>query len=232
MSTITQPILPWLFAFRDHANFQFGIIMFIVDLFWSSKLDLSKVIYLTVYDRTDPLLGPDACSRTLERIIYILSAVIMALCQAAIVIRVWYLFARNVVIRTIAVATFAIAAVSTLVVSVLSTADIRLLLAPTPPTSIPETLMWIFIPSLIMHTILFTLKVYRLSQSPRVLHIEAPLRRFLKEGMLMYFLWDWRASTFHVDPEWLLNPTEMGRLQLRGGMSMTELCVDITDPRY
>ncbi|KAL4075063.1 hypothetical protein V8B97DRAFT_1666880 [Scleroderma yunnanense] len=201
----------------------------------------------------------------------------MALCQAAIVIRVWYLFARNVVIRTIAVATFAIAAVSTLVVSVLSTADIRLLLAPTPPTSIPETLMWIFIPSLIMHTILFTLKVYRLSQSPRVLHIEAPLRRFLKEGMLMYvfvtasiaftitclsfsdmshlsvFLMGLAsfptavsvvsvsrvmlsihslASTFHVDPEWLLNPTEMGRLQLRGGMSMTELCVDITDPRY
>ena len=37
------------------------------------------------------------------------------------------------------------------------------------------------------------------------------------------------ASTFHVDPEWLLNHAEMARLQFREGGNKSELCVDICD---
>ncbi|KAI6120541.1 hypothetical protein EV401DRAFT_1954531, partial [Pisolithus croceorrhizus] len=46
--------------------------------------------------------------------------------------------------------------------------------------------MWIFVPPLINHSILFALKVYRFMQSGKSLHMETPVRRYLKEGMLMY----------------------------------------------
>lgn len=37
------------------------------------------------------------------------------------------------------------------------------------------------------------------------------------------------ASTFHVDPGWLLNHAEMARVQIREGRCKGELCVDIYD---
>ncbi|KAI6107941.1 hypothetical protein F5141DRAFT_1119559 [Pisolithus sp. B1] len=46
--------------------------------------------------------------------------------------------------------------------------------------------MWLFVPSVTNHSILFVLKVYRFMQSGKSLHMEPPMRRFLKEGMLMY----------------------------------------------
>ncbi|KAG6335679.1 hypothetical protein ID866_3413, partial [Astraeus odoratus] len=50
------------------------------------------------------------------------------------------------------------------------------------------SIVWLYVPPLIMHTILFALKLYRFARSRGSLHVEAPLRRFLKEGMLMYTL--------------------------------------------
>ena len=135
---------------------------------------------------------------------YILSAVLMALCQgwssprsvysddcnirkAAIVIRVWYLFARNRLVRTIAVSTFAAAVVASIAIVNFAIKDIKSLLMSTTVIPVSATLLWIFVPSLIIHTVLFALKVYRFSQSSRSLHVEAPLRRFLKESTIHVF---------------------------------------------
>ncbi|KAI6042482.1 hypothetical protein EDC04DRAFT_958239 [Pisolithus marmoratus] len=50
----------------------------------------------------------------------------------------------------------------------------------------PGRIVWLYVPTLIVHTVMFALKVYRFAQGGKSLHVEAPLRRFLKEGMLMY----------------------------------------------
>ncbi|KAI6120450.1 hypothetical protein EDD16DRAFT_841773 [Pisolithus croceorrhizus] len=46
--------------------------------------------------------------------------------------------------------------------------------------------MWLFVPPLINHSMLFALKIYRFMQSGKSLHMETPTCRYLKEGMLMY----------------------------------------------
>ncbi|KAI6025923.1 hypothetical protein F5J12DRAFT_454724 [Pisolithus orientalis] len=198
----------------------------------------------------------------------------MSLCQAAVTLRVWYLFSRNVYVRTIAVtaligsATASFTMVSTLVGSMekLFTSGISI------QTHIPGKIVWLFVPALIDHTLLFALKVYRFAQGRKSLHVEAPLRRFFKEGMLMYAfamgslvfsiiclsftgpsqlsifilaltsfptaavavavchaMLNIRslATTFHVDPEWLLNHAEMSRLPLREGLNKSEFRVDL-----
>ncbi|KIO15186.1 hypothetical protein M404DRAFT_991898 [Pisolithus tinctorius Marx 270] len=112
----------------------------------------------------------------------------MSLCQAAVTLRVWYLFSRNAFVRTVAVTalcgsvTASFTMVSTLVGSMekLFTSGISI------QTHIPGKIVWLFVPALIDHTLLFALKVYRFAQGRKSLHVEAPLRRFFKEGMLMY----------------------------------------------
>ncbi|KAI6042484.1 hypothetical protein EDC04DRAFT_958311 [Pisolithus marmoratus] len=50
----------------------------------------------------------------------------------------------------------------------------------------PGRIVWLYVPALVVHTVMFALKVHRFAQGGKSLHVEAPLRRFLKEGMLMY----------------------------------------------
>ncbi|KAI6129884.1 hypothetical protein EV401DRAFT_717539 [Pisolithus croceorrhizus] len=174
--------------------------------------------------------------------------VIMLLCQAVITLRVWYLFSRNACVRTFIVGTLcgSIAASCALLSPLVG--DIDKLFTSTTETTLrsPEQIMWLFVPSVTNHSILFVLKVYRFMQSGKSLHMEPPMRRFLKEGMLMYAfamgslvstipavvvavcraMLSIRslAATFHVDPEWLLSNAEMSRLPLREGPNKSELC--------
>ncbi|KAI6144837.1 hypothetical protein EDD17DRAFT_1655703 [Pisolithus thermaeus] len=114
--------------------------------------------------------------------------VIMLLCQAVITLRVWYLFSRNACVRTFIVGTLcgSIAASCALLSPLVG--DIDKLFTSTTETTLrsPEQIMWLFVPSVTNHSILFVLKVYRFMQSGKSLHMEPPMRRFLKEGMLMY----------------------------------------------
>ncbi|KIM64287.1 hypothetical protein SCLCIDRAFT_642341 [Scleroderma citrinum Foug A] len=222
MSTDVQSLINWISGLQLHYEVQFAMITFMiydhattlgqeVDLFWYSKWNLSKALYLTIRYLSVVLVGLLLYSNagkgygitTAFLTGFALSAVLMALCQgwsspcfvysddsiickAAIVIRVWYLFARNRLVRTIAVSTFVATTIASIVLIIFSTKDIKLLLMSTTVPPVSRTLVWMLVPSLIIHTVLFALKVYRFSQSSRSLHVEAPLRRFLKEGMLLY----------------------------------------------
>ncbi|KAF9223620.1 hypothetical protein BS17DRAFT_705336, partial [Gyrodon lividus] len=204
---------------------------------------------------------------------YILPFVIIILCQATIAFRVWYLFSRKPLIRTFVVLAFFCCTVASTVFAGILFHKVR------EETASPDPLrglisVAIYVPSLGIHTILFGLKLYRFAVSPKNLHGEAFLRRFLKEwrkllkastGSLLFTIsglslatsagsvlvghlvkLDRRlpvgtsvvsvchamlgirslASTFHVDPEWLLNHAEMSRVPWRLGGRNTEIYVE------
>ncbi|KAI6168191.1 hypothetical protein EDD17DRAFT_1466990, partial [Pisolithus thermaeus] len=117
-----------------------------------------------------------------------LSIVIMLLCQAVITLRVWYLFSRNAFVRTFVVGTLcgSTAASFALLSPLVGTIEKLFTSTTSMPLQSPGHIIWIFVPSLANHSILFALKVYRFMQGRKSLHFEAPSRRFLKEGMLMY----------------------------------------------
>ncbi|KAI6107944.1 hypothetical protein F5141DRAFT_1119609 [Pisolithus sp. B1] len=112
----------------------------------------------------------------------------MLLCQAVITLRVWYLFSRNAFVRTFVVGTLcgSTAASFALLSPLVGTIEKLFTSTTSTPLQSPGHIIWIFVPSLANHSILFALKVYRFMQGRKSLHIEAPSRRFLKEGMLMY----------------------------------------------
>ncbi|KAI6024998.1 hypothetical protein PISMIDRAFT_90213, partial [Pisolithus microcarpus 441] len=108
--------------------------------------------------------------------------------KAVVAVRVWYLFSRNAFVRTIAVGTLfaSIAASLTLVFMLVGTMEAFFTASAPTQMQDPGRLIWLFMPALISHSIFLALKVYRFAQSGKSLHVEAPSRRFLKEGMLMY----------------------------------------------
>ncbi|KAI6168193.1 hypothetical protein EDD17DRAFT_1532558, partial [Pisolithus thermaeus] len=114
--------------------------------------------------------------------------VVMLLCQAVITLRVWYLFSRNAFVRTLIVGTLCSSTAASFALLSPLVKDIEKLFASTIQTPLrsPKQIMWLYVPSLINHSILFVLKVYRFMQSGKSLHMETPMRRYLKEGMLMY----------------------------------------------
>ncbi|KAI6042486.1 hypothetical protein EDC04DRAFT_958868 [Pisolithus marmoratus] len=117
-----------------------------------------------------------------------MTIVITLLCQAVITLRVWYLFSRNAFVRTIAVGTLCASTAASFAMLPPLVGNIEMLFTSSGPTPVrsPGRIMWLFVPPLIVHTVLFSLKVYRFAQGGKSLHVEAPLRRFFKEGMLMY----------------------------------------------
>ncbi|KAI6025838.1 hypothetical protein F5J12DRAFT_716180, partial [Pisolithus orientalis] len=119
---------------------------------------------------------------------FALSTVIMLLCQAAVTLRVWYLFSHNVIVRTVAVGALCASTAASFAMLPMFLGSIEKLFTSGSPTrlQIPGQIVWLCVPALIVHTLLFALKVYRFAQGWKSLHVEAPLRRFFKEGMLMY----------------------------------------------
>ncbi|KAI5998846.1 hypothetical protein EDD15DRAFT_2242199 [Pisolithus albus] len=110
----------------------------------------------------------------------------MLLCQAVVTLRVWYLFSRNAFVRTFVVGTLCGSTAASFALLAPFVGGIEKLFTTQTPLQSPSKVIWLFVPSLINHSILFTLKVYRFMQGGKSLHMEAPSRRLFKEGMIMY----------------------------------------------
>ncbi|KAL4064607.1 hypothetical protein J3A83DRAFT_641001 [Scleroderma citrinum] len=114
----------------------------------------------------------------------------LLLCQAAITIRVWYLFPKNRLIRICSVSTFILCTTATCVlvglvwryISAPQTLDNlnKMIYIPVIPS--------IYSPSLALYTLLFGFKGYLLATSPAYMNKDTFIRRFMNEGMIIYAL--------------------------------------------
>ncbi|KAI9460759.1 hypothetical protein HD554DRAFT_2028475, partial [Boletus coccyginus] len=105
---------------------------------------------------------------------------------AAIMIRVWYLFAHSPFIKSIAVNAYIVCTLATLVLSGVLWPDLRVEITGTEPGPRISIIAWLFVPSLFFHSLSFGLKIHRFVTSPKYLRRDTFLWRFLKEGMAMY----------------------------------------------
>ncbi|KAH0834819.1 hypothetical protein J3R83DRAFT_10428 [Lanmaoa asiatica] len=93
------------------------------------------------------------------------------------------MFARRPIFRGIAVSAFI---ANTLATAVLSGVLWPYMLAGLTGSARKSAVVWLYVPSLLFHSFLFALKVYRFLTSPKYLQRDTLLWRFLKEGMVMY----------------------------------------------
>ncbi|KAG1737322.1 hypothetical protein EDB19DRAFT_1909847 [Suillus lakei] len=114
----------------------------------------------------------------------------MTLCQCVVTLRVWHLFPRNRFIRRLALTTlivcttgtaiaggFVLEAMRGVVYELLATANLK---------QTPTYLFTLYLPSLIAHSVMLSLKLYRFYISPTTLQGHGVIQRFLKEGMFVY----------------------------------------------
>ncbi|KAH7913806.1 hypothetical protein BJ138DRAFT_1001559 [Hygrophoropsis aurantiaca] len=117
---------------------------------------------------------------------FVLTFVIMILCQAVITLRVWYLFPRSKPVRFFAVSMYASCTIGTGLAGILLYTTISNELQDVDMERSPSLVWIIFLPSLIIHSVLFALKIYRFLNSSSYLQNGTLLHRFMKEGGLMY----------------------------------------------
>ncbi|OAX41482.1 hypothetical protein K503DRAFT_489596 [Rhizopogon vinicolor AM-OR11-026] len=112
---------------------------------------------------------------------------VMTLCQCVVTLRVWHLFPGSRFIRWLAVAVFVLCTAGTAIAGGLEFDFVRSVLDnPLTAENTKPSIFAIYLPSLVVHTVMFSLKMYRFCASPRALQRHGIIRRFLKEGMFVY----------------------------------------------
>ncbi|KAF9246162.1 hypothetical protein BU15DRAFT_40324 [Melanogaster broomeanus] len=158
--------------------------------------------------------------------------------SAVLTLRVWYLFSHNRFIRY--------ACVTIYVGNIVGGGILAAHAWPTVKqefnsgltgTGTKLTPVWyLYLPSLIVHAVLFLLKIWRVMESKETWKDAPVLRRVVKEfSMAATVVSVCRAmlgiksiaAMWHVDPVWLLNNAELSRVRWRRGRNGGELVVEL-----
>ncbi|KIK98706.1 hypothetical protein PAXRUDRAFT_799108 [Paxillus rubicundulus Ve08.2h10] len=189
-----------------------------VEYFWTGDWNISRVLYLsirylallasgivdadgfmgTVHSNTptaslgQAAQGSEAYNQLVDSWLhagYFLVFLLILLCQAVVVLRVWYLFPRN---RFIRIGSLVLYASSVIGCSVLGAREWNAVeqefnSVTNVTVSTKFTTMWyIFFPCLMVHTLLFLCKIWRVWESKASLRDAPVMRGVLKEGAVMY----------------------------------------------
>lgn len=209
MSAPTHLQLPWAHvSSKDLALISFTLVVYDhaitfadeIDFFWSGPWSASRTLYLSIryLAVTQVFLVffvdiKNISSPTADRLFvvnYLLAFVVMMLCQCVVTLRVWHLFYRSKIIRWFAAAVFISSMIGTAVVGGVNFNDVKrafeISSSSTNMNKGPPVIFTIYLPSLIVHTIMFSLTMYRFRASSRALQEHGIFHRILKEGMFMY----------------------------------------------
>ncbi|KAG2341895.1 hypothetical protein BDR05DRAFT_887505, partial [Suillus weaverae] len=123
-------------------------------------------------------------------VVYLLALVIMVFCQFVVTLRVWHLFHRSRFIRWLAASVFIGSMIGTAIIGGISFHNVKSAYEITNFSAnlngSHPVIFTIYLPSLIVHTVMFLLTMYRFRTSSRALEEHGIVHRFLKEGMFMY----------------------------------------------
>ncbi|KAH7929727.1 hypothetical protein BV22DRAFT_1029125 [Leucogyrophana mollusca] len=180
-----------------------------VEYFWSGPWTISRVLYLTIrylalalalsgiYVNFAPrpttnMMGTGVYIEKMDPIAlfsYVLVFVIILLCQGVVALRVWYLFSRNRFVRTFAVTLYLCSITGSITMACLLWSDMKAEFNAAADLFTPSSLrqIWmLYLPCIVVHSVLFLCKIYRVTTSHNTLRNTPLLGRMLKEGSLMY----------------------------------------------
>lgn len=213
MSEPTNLQFPWArVSSKDLALISFTLVVYDhaitiaeeIDFFWRGPWSASRILYLSIrylaVTQVFLVFLADIKSGSLSSLAadslfvlnYLLAFVIMVLCQCVVTLRVWHLFHRSRIIRWFAAAVFISSMIGTAIVAGLSFQNVKAVYEVTSSSaktsSGPPEIFTIYLPSLIVHTVMFSLTMHRFRSSSRASSLQEHgiFHRILKEGMFMY----------------------------------------------
>ncbi|KAJ6457252.1 hypothetical protein C8R45DRAFT_844345 [Mycena sanguinolenta] len=167
-----------------------------IKYFWSGPWGMSRMLFL-LNRYLSPAISVLAlfcnCKRGIQTL-FLISIVALGVVQAMLVIRVWYLFSQSRSTRLAMIAAFAITNLLSLYFAVM--AGIQLEITPNLTqlhiygcrADRPPRFWRLWLPSLVLHTLLYCLTAFRALKNRRVFK-EAPiLKRLVRDGGFFYFV--------------------------------------------
>jgi len=146
-----------------------------------------------------PTPSPDFCKPAIQTV-FVLNIIAISVVQGILVTRIWYLFQDSKPIRTGVILGFVVSLVLSLVFLHLSVANLVIInltdLAILFPgirnegckAERPQGFWRIYLPSLVLHTILYILTAVRALRNRRLLKDAPILKRLLRDGGFFYFV--------------------------------------------
>jgi len=182
-----------------------------IKYFWSGKWTASRILFLlnryltlgiivigvTLYSIPGP--SPDLCKKGIQSV-FLLNVVAIIAIQGVLVVRIWYLFQDNKVVRMGIIAGFVASVVASLLFLYFAANVIVIITATELKTNFPTMVtegckadrppnFWrIYLPSLVLHTALYILTALRALRNRRLLKNAPVLKRLLRDGGFFYFV--------------------------------------------
>jgi len=182
-----------------------------IKYFWTGKWTLSRVLFLvnrylalsimafSIVCYSIPNPSVNFCKPAIQLALS-LNILAIGTIQAMLAARVWYLFQGKMVLQCAIIAAFFASLASSFILLGLSVAQIKVIpgdfLAGLFPGYInegckvtrPPHIWRIFLPSLVLHTILYILTAYRALKNRHLLKQAPILKRLLRDGGFFYFV--------------------------------------------
>jgi len=171
--------------------------------FWTGPWEMSRILFLV--NRYFPpaisvlalvcfsLPNPSAqfCKRGIQTV-FVTSVLALCLVQAMLVIRVWYLFTHSRATRMAMIVAFAITNIASLYFAIAAGIELditRNLRGVLGCRANRPTKFWrLFLPSLVLHTVLYCLTAFRALKNRRIFKKAPILKRLVRDGGFFYFV--------------------------------------------
>ncbi|KAJ7439977.1 hypothetical protein FB451DRAFT_1059212 [Mycena latifolia] len=164
--------------------------------FWTGPWGLSRILFL-VNRYLSPAISVLAlacnCKRGIQAV-FVICIVALGVVQAMLVIRVWYLFSQSRATRIAMMAGFVIANIISLYFAIAE--GIQLDITPNLSqhhvlgcrASRPPSPWRLYLPSLVLHTVLYCLTAFRALRNRRIFKKAPILKRLIRDGGFFYFV--------------------------------------------
>jgi len=174
-----------------------------VKYFWTGRWDVSRILFLM--NRYLPLLimvmslicfsvqdpTPEFCRRMLQAT-FIMSILSIGIIQGMLVVRVWYLFSNSRPVRIAIIMGFMASILASFYFVVMSARKLSILEKIHSVIGCraarPDNFWRIFLPSLVLHTVLYVLTALRALKNRRLIKQAPMLKRLLRDGGFFYFV--------------------------------------------
>jgi len=187
-------VYEWMITLDDEIKYfwtgSWGMsrILFLVNRYLSPAISVLALICVSL-----PNPGFRFCKRGIQTL-FVISVVSLGVVQATLVVRVWYLFGQSRLTRIAIIASFLLTNIVSLYFAILD--GIQLDVTPNLTAlhiygcraSRPAKFWRLWLPSLILHTLLYCLTAFRALKNRRIFKDAPILKRLLRDGGFFYFV--------------------------------------------
>lgn len=190
-----------------------------VEYFWSGPWSISRVLFflnrylpfIAMIPTSAALFGDNIPAQSCTHLIraaFELSIIVICVNQGILFLRVWYMYSHSAIARVIACFSYVGCALSSLIMMGVSlpflkssteSLQFQRTISTIPGCSAPPpSMIWmVFVPSTIIHTILFGFTIARVAKISHDLRMDQLMQRLLRDGGLVFFV-SMVSATFSV----------------------------------